>query len=302
VVPPWWRTWWALCGYVMAFVGLISGIVHLRTRALRLQAEHLESVVVERTRALARRTADLARQNTELIRLHQLELDEKISARLAEEKARLEVLRYQLNPHFLFNTLASISAALPPSGATARAMIERLADFCRRTLHRSDEREWTTLGEEMELLRAYLEIERSRWGDLLEVGIVCDTALTSERLPTFLLLPLLENALKYGRATSTDRVGIRLVAQREPGSGALVVEVANTGRWIEPTARKTVSTLGIGLENLRERLARNYPGSHRLTFSSADGWVVVTLRIEAVRGNRAQGLEPPEPGAGASGT
>src|SRR5207248_7776476 len=101
----------------------------------------------------------------------------------AEEKARLEVLRYQLNPHFLFNTLASISASLPSGRSTARTMVERLAEFCRLTLHRPDDRELTTLGEEMRLLRAYLEIEQSRWGDLLDVTIACDPALDAERLP-----------------------------------------------------------------------------------------------------------------------
>lgn len=271
VLAPWWRTPWAWTGYALAAFGAVAGIVRLRTRALRRRAEHLEDIVADRT-------AELARKNLELVRLNQLELDEKISARLGEEKARLEVLRYQLNPHFLFNTLASISAALPAGASTPRTMVERLAEFCRLTLHRPDGRDWTTLGEEMQLLRSYLEIERSRWGALLDIAIDCDPALDGERLPHFLLLPLVENALKYGRATSPDRVGLRLSAGRGD-DGALVFTVSNTGEWIEPTAKKTVSTLGIGLENLRERLARHYPRAHRLEFSQADGWVTVVLRI-----------------------
>ncbi len=258
-------------------IGLVVGFVRIRTRALLDRAERLEAFVAARTR-------ELAEKNTELVRLKKRELDEKISARRAEEKSRLEVLRYQLNPHFLFNTLASISAALPAGPSTPRTMVERLAEFCRLTLHRADERDWTTLGEEVQLLCAYLEIEQSRWGALLDVEISCDAALASERLPHFLLLPLLENALKYGRATSPDRVGIRLHAARDD-EGALVLTVANTGEWIEPTARKTVSTLGIGLENLRERLARHYPRSHRLAVTHADGWVTVTLRLTLARSN-----------------
>ncbi len=271
VLPPWWRTWWMLLGYAVAAAGTIAGVVRLRTRALSLRAERLEALVADRT-------AELAQKNTELLRLHQLELDEKISARLGEEKARLEVLRYQLNPHFLFNTLASISAALPTGASTPRTMVERLAEFCRLTLHRPDGRDWTTLGEEMQLLRSYLEIEQSRWGALLDVTIDCDLTLNAERLPHFLLLPLVENALKYGRATSPDRVGLRLTARRGD-DGAMVFTVANTGEWIEPSATKTVSTLGIGLENLRERLARHYPRTHTLNFSHADGWVTVVLRL-----------------------
>ncbi len=271
VLAPWWRTRWALLGYASLAAGLIAGLVRLRTRALRQRAARLEDIVADRT-------AELAEKNIELVRLNRLELDGKISARLGEEKARLEVLRYQLNPHFLFNTLASISAALPAGTSTPRTMVERLAEFCRLTLHRPEGRDWTTLGEEVQLLRSYLEIEQSRWGALLDVEIACDPALDDERLPHFLLLPLVENALKYGRATSADRVGLRLAARRGT-HGALVLTVANTGEWIEPAAKKTVSTLGIGLENLRERLARHYPSAHQLEFSHADGWVTASLRL-----------------------
>jgi signal transduction histidine kinase len=273
VLAPWWRTPWAIAGYFAAGGVMVAGVVQLRTRALRQRAAQLEAVVEQRT-------SELARQNAELIRLNQLDLDEKISARLAEEKARLEVLRYQLNPHFLFNTLASISASLPVTPSPTRAMVERLAEFCRLTLHRTDDQDWTTLGAEMRLLRSYLEIEQSRWGDLLEVTTDFAPDFASHPLPHFLLLPIVENALKYGRATSRDRVGLRLTAAREP-DGMLVLAVANTGEWVEPAAQKSVASLGIGLDNLRERLARHYPGPHQLTVSKADGWVIVTLRIRA---------------------
>jgi hypothetical protein len=270
VLAPWWLTPWAIAGYLAVAAGVVASAVQWRTRRLRERAASLERVVAERT-------AELADKNRELTRLHRLESEEKIAARLAEEKARLEVLRYQLNPHFLFNTLASISSSLPAGRNPARSMVERLAEFCRLTLHRSDEREWTTLGDEMRLIEAYLAIEKSRWEDMLTVDIACDPELNRERLPYFLLLPLVENALKYGRATSVDRVGIRIAARREATKGALVIEVANTGEWIEPTAPKRVSTLGIGLENLRERLTRYYPHAHSFSFSHSDGWVTAML-------------------------
>ena len=275
VLPPWWRMWWAFLGYAAVGTGLIAGVVRLRTRTLHLRAKRLETIVAERT-------VELAHKNVELTRLNRLEFDEKIAARLAEEKARLEVLRYQLNPHFLFNTLASISASLPAGHSIARNMVERLAEFCRLTLHRPNEGDWTTLGEEVRLLRTYFEIEQSRWGELLDVVIDCDPALDGERLPQFLLLPLVENALKYGRATSPDRVGLRLVTRRA-ADGALVLEVSNTGEWVEPAVEKSVSSLGIGLDNLRERLSRYYPQGHELSLSQGGGWVTATLRLTMSR-------------------
>lgn len=278
VTAPWWRTGWAVAGYAVSLMAVIGGIVRLRTRALRDRAARLEKIVAERTQELGQRTTELANMNRELVRLNRLESEEKIAARLAEEKARLEVLRYQLNPHFLYNTLASISASLPAAATTGRSMLERLADFCRLTLHRPEGRDWTTLGEEVRLVRAYLEIEKSRWGELLEVEIAIAPGLDHEQLPHFLLLPLVENALKYGRATSPDRVGLRLSARLD-GAAALVLEVANTGAWIEPRAAKTVFTLGIGLDNLRERLARYYPQAHALTLTEREGWVAAELRL-----------------------
>ncbi|MBA3848663.1 MAG: hypothetical protein C0502_01550 [Opitutus sp.] len=273
VLAPWWLTPSAFASYAGAIGLLVAATVRWRTRALERRAAELEKTVETRT-------AELAEKNRELTRLHRLEFDEKIAARLGEEKARLEVLRYQLNPHFLFNTLASISASLPAGPSVGRSMVERLAEFCRLTLHRGEQDDWTTLGDELRLLRAYLAIEQSRWGELLEVDIRHDSTLDTEKLPYFLLLPLVENALKYGQATSPDRVGIRL-ATRRTGDGGIAIEVANTGEWVEPAAEKTVATLGIGLENLRQRLARHYPGAHRLEFAAADGWVTARLRLAA---------------------
>lgn len=273
VSAPWWAGPWAVAAAVAAGGAAFFGALHWRTRALRRRAAQLERIVQERTE-------EIAAKNRELTRLHRLEFDEKVAARLAEEKARLEVLRYQLNPHFLFNTLASISAALPAGGSTARAMLDRLAEFCRLTLRGDDDREWTTLGEEMRLLRAYLEIEQSRWGDLLDVEIDCAPELAESPLPHFLILPLVENALKYGRATSPDRVGLKLSVRRR-ADGTFEIGVANTGSWVDSGTGVRPVSLGIGLENLRERLARHYPRAHRLDIAAADGWVTVTLQLAA---------------------
>jgi LytS/YehU family sensor histidine kinase len=129
------------------------------------------------------------------------------------------------------------------------------------------------------MLRAYLDIEQTRLGELLDYTIDCDPALHALRLPPFLLLPLVENAVKYGAATSKDRVSIRL-AFRRGADGGVLIEVANSGAWIAPdTTERPVPSLGIGLENLRQRLVRYFPGKHEFTTEPTDGWVVVRLRL-----------------------
>jgi two-component system LytT family sensor kinase len=273
VLPPWWRSEWAWVAYGMIGGVLIAGYIRVRTHTLRRRAADLEAVV-------AARTEELRRSNLELVRLNQLELDEKIAARLAEEKARLEVLRYQLNPHFLFNALTSVCSQLPPSLSGARAILERLTDFCQLTLFQPASGGSPTLGQEMKMLTTYLAIEQTRWGDLLEVSMELDPAAAGEKVPSLLLLPLVENALKYGQATSRDKLRIRLAARRD-AAGALIIEIANTGQWVAPTERGIVPSLGIGHENLRQRLQRYYPGAHEFATTAADGWVTVRLRLSA---------------------
>ena len=286
--PPWWLTWWAQAAYAVAVGGVVLGAVRWRTRALQAKNERLEKIV-------AARTEDLRRQNGELARLHRLELDEKISARLGEEKAQLDVLRYQLNPHFLFNSLTSIRSQIPPASGSARATLDRLADFCRITLGGRPGDERTTVGEEIAMLRAYLDIEQTRMGELLSVEIAVEAGLDGVPLPRLLLLPLVENALKYGQATSEDSLGIRIAVRRATDetptrsatgkeNEAIVFEIANTGAWVERGARPGIPSLGIGHDNLQERLRRHYPEAHRFSHEVRDGWVLVRLELRAARG------------------
>ncbi len=272
IAAPWWATGGAMAGYfVLAGCG-IFGLVRVRTRSLRRRADHLETIV-------AARTTELATKNIELTRLHQLELDEKTAARLAEEKTRLEMLRYQLNPHFLANSLAALRTMVGPQATGAREMIERLASFCRMALTRRDET--ATVRDEIEMLRAYLDTEKSRWRDTLEVTIEVDPAALDVSLPPFLLLPLVENAIKYGGQTSPDKLGLRLEFRADQ-QGTLSIRISNTGRWIPPeTTGNTIDSGHIGLDNLRQRLRRHYPDAHEFTTQEENGWVVARLILKA---------------------
>jgi integral membrane sensor domain MASE1 len=245
----------------------------------------LGTVVTRRNEAEAR----LEASNAELDRLRRLEFDEKIAAQLAEEKARLEVLRYQLNPHFLYNSLNSVYGLLFDNARAAGEMVLRLAEFCRATLTALPEG-LPTLGSEIAALRAYLDVEKVRWGDNLQVEFAVAPAVEPVRLPPFLLLPLVENAIKYGSRTSPGVLRITIRAHRD--ADALRIEVANTGDWVEPGTGRPDSTR-IGLENLRQRLRRYYPDAHTFTVEASKGWVTITVRLARDAAEAGSALRPP---------
>lgn len=269
IAPPWWLTGWAMGGYALLGLSGVAGLVRWRTQRLRRRADELTAIV-------ATRTEELRRSNEELSRLHAIERDEKLAARLDEEKARLELLRYQLNPHFLYNTLASICGTARTNPDATRTMAQRLADFCRLTLTRPDEMD--TVHEEVRMMRSYLDIEQARWRDQLQVAIEVGGNARERRLPTFLLLPLVENAIKHGGRTTRGTLRLRVSIQAA-GETGLAIEVANTGVW-DP-ARVHPDSTGIGLENLRRRLRRYYPATHEFSIGAKAEWVVAQLTIAA---------------------
>jgi hypothetical protein len=270
VLPPWWRSGWAWAGYTLLGLGLVAAYIRTRTRALRHRAAQLEATV-------AARTEELRRSNAELVRLNQLELDEKIAAKLAEEKARLELLRYQLNPHFLLNAFTTLRSLVFSAPAAAGDMVAKLAEFCRFALTRTDAA-GGTVADETKLIETYLATEQTRWRDNLGCSVEADPAVAGVRLPPFLLQPLVENAVKYGGRTSPDKLEVRV---RITGDGAagLRIEVANTGAWVEADSPHRQDSTGLGLDNLRQRLRRYYPETHTLDVQSAGGWVRVLLHL-----------------------
>ncbi len=272
VAAPWWSRAWAVAGFVVFAIGGMGGIALIRTHALRRRARALEAEVAERTRTLRA-------QHDELVRLRALELDALATARLAEESARLQMLRYQLNPHFLYNALNSLYALVRSDAAGAADMIVRLSAFCRATLTRT-ELSAQTVGDEIELLRTYLAIEQARWQDELAVAFEIEPDVLPLPLPPFLLLPLVENAVKYGGRTSAAVLSIRIGAALPAPHGPLVLTVANTGRWVPPGSASPAESTGLGLDNIRQRLTRHHPGRHTLEHEERDGWVVCTLRLE----------------------
>ena len=188
----------------------------------------------------------------------QVKAQERRGALLQAEAhtAQLRALRYQVNPHFLFNTLNSISALiLDGRGGEAEAMVRKLSAFFRTSLA-ADPLDAISLEEEIALQRAYLEIEQIRFPDL-EVEVAVSEAAQKALVPTLILQPLVENAVKFAVANSLQPTHIRIGAERQ--GDELVLEIADNGRH-GPAPRGT----GVGLRNVRARLASIYGTGGRL--------------------------------------
>jgi LytS/YehU family sensor histidine kinase len=193
-------------------------------------------------------------------------------------EARLQMLRYQINPHFLFNALNAVRALIDENPPGARRMVTQLAEFFRFSLVHGQERE-ASLADELEAIGNYLAIQKTRFDDHLDVSIEIDPSVGDMRLPAFLIHPLVENAVKYGMETSPMPLRIRLAARLVDGH--LTVEVANTGRWLDPERKPAIQAegTGTGLHNIRGRLAMLRPGRHRFDIRERDGWVTAILDL-----------------------
>ena len=176
----------------------------------------------------------------------------------AAQTAELRALRYQVNPHFLFNTLNSLSAlVMKGEKALADAMIMNLSTFYRTSLS-GEPAEDVPLSEEIELQKLYLDIEAVRFPKRLLVSIDLPCSLESAAVPGLILQPLVENAIKHGVARVSDPVVLTISAREE--GGVLSLTVVNSGA-IEASASQA---LGIGLANVRERLQARFGDAARL--------------------------------------
>jgi signal transduction histidine kinase len=195
-------------------------------------------------------------------------------------EAQLRALQAQIEPHFLFNTLANLDALIQTDPARARAMLGHLNDYLRATLAAS-RRDASTLAEEFALLRGYLEVQRIRMGERLRFSLELPGTLAQAGLPPLLLQPLVENALKHGIEPKVEGGEVRVSAREE--NGRLLLEVADTGRGAGagPGAAQGGDTAGtgVGLANVRERLAGAFPGAQFEAGPNPAGGYTVRLSI-----------------------
>jgi LytS/YehU family sensor histidine kinase len=189
-------------------------------------------------------------------------------------QSQLDVLRAQLHPHFLFNVLNAATVLVHRDPDAADAMLTRLGELLRHAL-RSDPRHETPLHEELELLDQYLDIMRTRFGDRLTIRRTIPTAVESALVPTFVLQPLVENALEHGVDRIEGSGCVEIDAEREGDS--LVLAVRDNGAGERADAR---AGLGIGLTNTRARLAALYGDAATLALRPRpSGGTEVMLRL-----------------------
>ena len=213
-----------------------------------------------------------------MLYFHDLRQRELRSAQLEGKlaKAQLSMLKMQIQPHFLFNTLNAVSALTRDNPRGAEDMLVRLSDLLRQTLNNDADQE-VPLRAELEFLGRYLEIEQIRFADRLSVHLNPSAEALDALVPNMFLQPLVENALRHGIGRKAQGGRLEMRAWREIGD--LVVSVQDSGPGF-PVGADAPMEEGIGLTNTRSRLQHLHPGNHQIILTNApNGGAVVTLRM-----------------------
>ncbi len=195
-----------------------------------------------------------------------------LEARLAE--AQLQNLQLQLQPHFLFNALNTISSVMYDDVRRADAMLARLSDLLRRTLQTGHSQE-VPLGEELALVKSYIAIMEERFGDHLQVEFAVDPHVMRTLVPQLILQPLVENAMRHGRNPQTSKLALRIAAIQEDSN--LLLRVQDNGPGMSVDSSDQMSK-GIGLSNTEQRLLSLYGTRQQMLLENANG-LRITIRL-----------------------
>jgi len=204
-----------------------------------------------------------------------MELNEEVKrsgkVKLLAQEAKLQMLRYQINPHFLFNSLNSIQALMNHDTKVADKMLTQLSDFLRYSMI-ADDGIFVHLKREIEIIEKYISIEKIRFTKNLYYQIEVSNNVLDKEILCFLLQPLVENAIKHGFKTTPQELYIVISAYQE--KSWLYIIIKNTGKWIDDVAKS-----GKGINNVKERLENAYPDNYDFIINENEGWVTVTIKI-----------------------
>jgi two-component system LytT family sensor kinase len=243
------------------------------TRGRRLLSDDVATL--ETIATVAARRIDAIRVTRER---HDREIREREMGRLATE-AELRALRAQINPHFLFNALTTIGYLIQTAPPRALQTLLRLTSLLRGVL--KSEGEFTTLGRELDVIEAYLDIERARFEQRLRVTFDVPPKLRHVRVPAFVLQPIVENAVRHGVAPRADGGDVSIIARIEPGiPRRLSISVRDTGAGASLDALRQGRERGVGLRNVERRLQGRYGSAASLSIDSTPGaGTIVLLRM-----------------------
>jgi len=196
---------------------------------------------------------------------------------LADE-AQLLMLRYQINPHFLFNSLNAIQSMIEKDTSRAKDMIADLSDFFRYTLSKNNQT-LVPLEEEIDAVQKYLAIQKERFADKLEIEYDIDSNSLDFKIPFFIIHPLVENSIKYGFSELDNN--LKLFIQIKTAGNTLTIAVKNSGtlKNADKTGNGRSASTKIGIENIKKRLALFYPEHHSFGLFEKDHWVSAVITI-----------------------
>lgn len=194
---------------------------------------------------------------------------------LLSKKTEIKVLQSQLNPHFLFNSLNSIRALIKEDKDTAKAMIDKLSALL-NYVFANNKKITSKISEEIDIIQNYLAIEKIRFEEKLETSVEIGKGTNDLEILTFLIHPLVENAIKHGMKTTKLPLQIKIFTKKLNENG-IIISVQNSGYYIENKNN------GIGLENIKLRLENAYPHNHKFTILEENGFVKVEIIINNLK-------------------
>jgi LytS/YehU family sensor histidine kinase len=200
-------------------------------------------------------------------------------ADLLAHKAQLQMLRYQLNPHFLFNALNTIRALIEEDKDKAKQIVTELSEFLRYSLV-SKNNTMVDFADEVEAIRHYVEIQKIRYEEKLDASIDIQPETEKFQILSFLIYPLVENAVKYGMKTSKLPLCISIIAKIS--NEFFIVEVINSGKWIksDSSVNSIDKGTGTGLENVKLRLENAFANNYVFNIKEENDKVIITLQIK----------------------
>lgn len=185
--------------------------------------------------------------------------------------AQLQMLRYQINPHFLFNTLNSIQALMYKDVELADKMLTHFSEFLRYTLKHNDQT-YIPLDQEIEITSKYLSIEKIRFEERLDYQITVEEKIKKTNILCFLMQPFVENALKHGLNNRVNKLNMRIKVHSRGED--LLINIDNTGIW-----KATDNEDRLGITNVKKRLENAYPDNHKFNIFEQDNWVKVRIEL-----------------------